>query len=793
MARKRNNRDAAGEPADQAQGGPAGAALPGGDGDRKGKDAGRGGIRAGVKGQKPKPGGGAGGRIPETGFAAPEAAPLPSDAPPPEAIAAALEPVLGPAIVAADALGAGSLGRVDGLDAPSPAAAAGDVSDRALTPAAAAPEPVMTDAGTAASDPQPPVPPADAAAPAATRPAAAAPQPAGAGPAAPPVRPADQTAAANDDALTAAANPLAVPGLSERLAENIERIERLGHRLLAALAARPTYSPAVEGPGPDIYSSVAQAWLRLAAEQPARIIQQQVRYWGETINHVAAAQEAFARNLSAPQAEAPADRRFRNPLWQTNPFFSFVRNQYQINADAMRQAVADLSIEDETDRRRIDWFTRQLIDMLAPTNFLATNPDALQRAIETEGESLVKGLENLVRDVERGGGDLIVSLSDPAAFEVGGNIGTTPGRVVHRTDLFELIQFTPTTDQVRQTPLVVFPPWINKYYILDLKPQNSLLRWVVEQGYTLFVVSWKNPGAEHAALGMDDYVAAFLEVVAKVTELTGERQLNAVGYCIAGTTLSATLALMHQKGDDRIKSATLLTTLTDFSDQGEFTTFLQDDFVGGIEDEVSRVGYLSSQLMQRTFSFLRANDLVWGPAIRSYMMGEAPPAFDLLYWNADGTNLPGRMVTQYLRDLCQSNALADAGFDILGHRVHLSEVTLPIFAVACERDHIAPWLHSWAGVKQMGSPDKTFVLSQSGHVAGIINPPGSVKYGHYTSGAGYDRGPDAWRADAVFQQGSWWPTWAQWLASHSGEMVPARMPMEGSGAAPGLYVLEKAS
>lgn len=587
-------------------------------------------------------------------------------------------------------------------------------------------------------------------------------------------------------------NPFALAELPARLAENIERIETLGQRLLFAMAAKPVRSPGVEGPGPELYGSVAQAWLKLATEQPARLIEQQVRFWGQTLRHVAAAQGAFARNLSAPETEAPEDRRFKNPLWQTNPFYSFVMKQYQINADALRRAAADLEIEDDVDRRRIEWFTRQMIDMLAPTNFLATNPDALEKAIETEGESLVRGLENLVRDVESGHGELVVSLSDRDAFRVGENIGTTPGEVVYRTDMLELIQFHPTTDKVHRTPIIVFPPWINKYYIMDLKPQNSLLRWIVDQGYTLFVVSWKNPDASHADLAMDDYVAAYLDVIGKALELTEEPQLNAVGYCIAGTTLSATLALMNQRGDDRVKSATFFTTLTDFSDQGEFMTFLQDDFVGGIEDEVERTGYLSAQLMQRTFSFLRANDLVWGPAIRSYMLGEAPPAFDLLYWNGDGTNLPGKMVKQYLRDLCQANALAEGGFEILGHKVHLSEVTLPLCAVACESDHIAPWLHSWTGVKQMGSRDKTFLLSESGHIAGIINPPTKVKYGHYTSDMGFDGTAQDWREGGTFHQGSWWGHWEEWLSGRSGAMIAARAPSVSLAPAPGTYVLEKA-
>lgn len=587
-------------------------------------------------------------------------------------------------------------------------------------------------------------------------------------------------------------NPLTAPGLPDKLAENITRIETLGQRLLRALAQRPNYGQAIEGPGPELYGSVAQAWLKMATEQPARLIEQQVRYWGETLRHVAEAQGAFVQGLKTAAPDASADRRFTNPLWHTNPFYNFVMRQYHINAEALRKAADELDIESDTERRRVEWFTRQMIDMLAPTNFLATNPDALVKAIETEGASLVRGLENLVRDVEHNRGELIVTLSDRDAFRVGEDIGATPGEVVHRTRLFELIQYRPTTAEVYKTPLIVFPPWINKYYIMDLKPQNSLLHWLVGQGYTLFVVSWKNPDASFADISMDDYVAAYLEATDKALELTGEQQLNAVGYCIAGTTLAATLGLLKQRGDQRIKSACFLTTLTDFSDQGEFTTFLQDDFLGGIEDEVRRSGYLSAKLMQRTFSFLRANDLIWGPAIRSYMLGETPPAFDLLYWNGDGTNLPGPMVMQYLRQLCQANALATDGFEILGHRVHLSDVTVPLCAIACESDHIAPWMHSWRGIAQMAASDKTFILSESGHIAGIINPPGRVKYGHYVSDAGFEGSAADWKSAAQFHQGSWWGRWGEWLAGHSGPKVAAREPAPALGPAPGTYVLEHA-
>jgi len=581
--------------------------------------------------------------------------------------------------------------------------------------------------------------------------------------------------------------------LPEQLAQNIERIESLTQRLVNALALRRPKNPGVEAPGADLFTTAAAAWVKLVAEQPERVLGQQVSYWGETLRHFAEAQAALASGtLRAPRDEGEKDRRFANPLWESHPFFNFIKRQYQINAEAMRQAASDLDLSSMTDRRRVEWFTRQMIDMMSPTNFLATNPDALERAVATEGESLVKGLENLVRDVEQHGGEMIVSLADRDAFSVGEDIGTTEGTVVARTPLYELIQYKPTTEQVHEIPLVIFPPWINKFYILDLKPQNSLIKWIVDQGYTLFVVAWKNPDPSYGETGMDDYVSSYLEVMDRVLDLTDQPKLNVVGYCIAGTTLALTLSLLKQRGDDRVNSATFFTTLTDFSDQGEFTAFLQEDFVSGIEQEAARTGVLSSQLMTRTFSFLRANDLIWGPAIRSYMMGERPPAFDLLFWNGDGTNLPRRMALEYLRGLCQQNRFVTDGFELFGHTLNVKEVTVPLCAIACESDHIAPARDSWRGVSLMGAADKTFILSQSGHIAGIINPPGKKKYGHYVSDGGFARGYEGWRDQSNFREGSWWPTWGDWLGPRAGGLVPARDPGEGFGPAPGQYVHERA-
>ena len=683
--------------------------------------------------------------------------------------------------------------RQQGEKATSAKAAAESASGTEAAKKVAKPAAKRGGAGSAAAKPaaKPAVKPAAAeAADTARKPAAEQPQaaPAAAGEA---VAATGAAAALSGEMLERLAQGISAP-TAQKMAENIERIEMLSHRLATVLRERGRPNTGIEMPGPDLMMSAANAWMKTVAEQPARVLENQVNYWGEMLKHYAKAQLALAQGkLTAPEDDGPADKRFSNPLWQSHPYFNFIKRQYQINAKALKDTTAELDLPDRITRHRIDWLTSQIVDMMAPTNFLATNPDALEKAIATEGESLVRGLENLVRDVEMNGGEMVVSLADRDAFTVGENIGTSEGAVVHRTPLFELIHYKPLTEQVHAMPLLIFPPWINKFYILDLKPQNSLIRWVVEQGFSVFVVSWRNPGADFADTGMEDYVGAYLEAMDKVRDLTDQKRLNVIGYCIAGTTLALTLALLKQRGDDRVNSATFFTTLTDFSDQGEFITFLQDDFVNGIAEEVERHGLLRAHLMSRTMSFLRANDLVWGPAIRSYMMGETPPAFDLLYWNGDSTNLPGKMAMQYLRGLCQQNHFATDGFELMGHKLRLSDVTVPLCAVTCETDHIAPWKDCWRGVAEMGSADKTFILSESGHIAGIVNPPSKKKYGHYVGSTDYGHGFQAWRDSSGFVEGSWWPYWRDWLASRSGQMVAARHPGDGLAPAPGTYVPDR--
>ncbi len=578
---------------------------------------------------------------------------------------------------------------------------------------------------------------------------------------------------------------------AERLTANLVKVEELSQRLTAALAQKRVVDPALHGPAPDVYMKAAAAYLAEMVSNPARVMEHQVGYWGKALKHYVEAQQTLAKGeFKAPPDPGPKDRRFQNPLWETHPFFNYIKQQYLLNAEAITTAVGDMETLDPADRKRVEYFTKQIVDMFAPTNFLGTNPDALEKAVETDGESLVKGLENLVRDIEANQGDLLVTLADREAFHVGQNIATTPGAVVYRNKMLELIQYTPTTEKVHKTPLLIFPPWINKFYVMDLKPQNSLIKWIVDQGFTLFVVSWVNPDAAYAGTGMDDYIRdGFMRAMVEVRRITGEKKINAVGYCIAGTTLGLTLAHLQKAGDESVKTATFFTTLTDFSDPGEVGVFLNDDFVDGIERQTDLDGILSKLFMSKTFSFLRSNDLIYTPAIKSYMLGEAPPAFDLLYWNGDGTNLPAKMAVEYLRGLCQHDGFAKGDFKVFGKKVKLSDVKIPLCAIACETDHIAHWKGSFNGIKQMGSKDKTFILSESGHIAGIINPPSKDKYGHYTNDAPVAGEPEAWLKSATFTKGSWWPRWGAWLAGNSGPMVKARVPVDSLCAAPGTYVV----
>ena len=591
---------------------------------------------------------------------------------------------------------------------------------------------------------------------------------------------------------------IAPPVVSETLQDNLVRIEVLTQRMAQALSHKKPIRSSLQAPTPDLWAKAAGAFMGEAIHHPEKLWAAQIDYWGKAVQNAVEAQEALMAGGEVEEDDTPPDPRFKNPLWQTHPYFNALKKQYFTAAEAIEKGIEELDGVEGYDRWRLEYFTRQIVDMMAPTNFLATNPDALEKAIETEGQSLIDGLENMCRDLEKNDGELIVTLADPDAFKVGENLGTTEGSVIYRNRMFELIQYAPTTKKVHATPLIIFPPWINKFYILDLKPESSLVRWIVDQGYTLFVVSWVNPDVHYADVTMETYVEeGYLTAINEVKAITGEDKVNVIGYCIAGTTLALTLSLLQQRGDDSVNSATFFTALTDFSDPGEVGVFLDDGFVGGIEEEAEETGVMSSLYMSRTFSYLRANDLIYRPAINSYMMGQRPPAFDLLYWNGDGTNLPGKMAVQYLRGLCQRDEFAaeGVGFPMFDMRLKIEDVKVPLCAIACEADHIAAWKSSYRGMRKMGSEDKTFILTQSGHIAGIVNPPSKKKYGHYMNDD-WPEDPEDWQEGAeFFERETWWFHWEEWLRPRSGKKVPARVPGDADHpvicAAPGTYVVAK--
>ena len=586
----------------------------------------------------------------------------------------------------------------------------------------------------------------------------------------------------------------AVAEKADQMSENLVKLEELSQRFLTLVQNKQAVAPALSGPDQDLMVKASQAYWEEAVKNPARLMAQQVEYWGKSLSHFATLQQNLGgmQSVGGESSATNPDPRFSNPMWQSHPYFSFVKDQYLQNAAALRSAARSMDGLAAVEQKRLSFFTDQIIDMMAPTNFLGTNPDALERAIETDGQSLIDGLENLISDLEDNQGELVVKLANDKVFELGVNIANSPGKVVFENRMFELLQYSPSSEVVHAIPLLIFPPWINKFYVLDLKAQNSLIKWLTEQGFSVFVVSWVNPDDSYRDVGLETYIEdGFLTAIREVKARSAQSQVNAVGYCIGGTTLALTLALLKKRGDSSVNSASFFTTLTDFSQQGEFTPFLQNDFIDGIEQEVAQRGMLKSFVMARTFSFLRANDLIYKPAIKSYMMGEAPPAFDLLFWNGDGTNLPGRMAVQYLRELCQSDAFATQGITLLGERLHLKDVKVPVCAIGCETDHIAAWKDSYRGVQGMGSRSKQFILSQSGHIAGIINPPSKKKYGHFTN-QDLTLSSDQWQKTADFNSGSWWPSWSAWLTRRSGKKIAARHFSEAERGnlpdAPGRYV-----
>jgi polyhydroxyalkanoate synthase len=490
-------------------------------------------------------------------------------------------------------------------------------------------------------------------------------------------------------------------------------------------------------------------------------------------------------------APAKGDGRFRDDDWSSNFLFDYLKQSYLIAARHIQHAVASTEGLSPESERKVAFFTRQYVDALSPSNFALTNPQVLRETVASGGRNLLKGMSNLLSDMEKGG----ISMTDEKAFRLGHNVATTPGKVVFQTELMQLIQFEPTTAEAYRTPLVIIPPWINKYYILDLREKNSFIKWALDQGHTVFVLSWVNPDARLAQMGFEDYMKQGpLAALEAVERATGERQVNFIGYCLGGTLLGATLGFLSQKNQiDRVRSATFFVSLLDFSAPGELGVFIDEGQVANLERKMNERGYLEGAEMASTFNLLRANDLVWSFVINNYLMGKEPFPFDLLYWNSDATRMPARMHSFYLRNMYLKNLLGvPGGISLEGVPIDLSRVKLPAYFISTVEDHIAPWKTTYKGSQYLGG-EVRFVLGGSGHIAGIVNPPSAKKY-HYWTNEARPASADDWFKTSTQHPGSWWQDWQAWMETrNAGEKVPARKPGD-SGLkpledAPGSYVM----
>jgi polyhydroxyalkanoate synthase len=497
-----------------------------------------------------------------------------------------------------------------------------------------------------------------------------------------------------------------------------------------------------------------------------------------------------------PVAEpAKGDWRFKDDEWSKNFLFDYIKQSYLLAARHIQHAVGQVEGLSPDSEKKVAFFTRQYVDALAPSNFLLTNPQVLRETLSSGGQNLVRGLANLLADIEKGGGELRISMTDESAFQLGRNVATTPGKVVYQNDLMQLIQYQPATEQVYRRPLVIVPPWINKYYILDLRENNSFIRWATQQGHTVFVLSWVNPDARLAQKGFDDYMREGpLAALDAVEKATGEREVNFIGYCLGGTLLGAALAYLAQKNqENRVASATYFVSLLDFSQPGELGVFIDEAQVQSLERKMNERGYLEGSEMASTFNLLRANDLVWSFVVNNYLLGKDPFPFDLLYWNADSTRMPARMHSFYLRNMYIHNAMArPGGITLDGVPIDLSKVSVPSYFISTVEDHIAPWKTTYKGSRYLGAAASgavRFVLGGSGHIAGIVNPPAAKKYHYWTNDANPPT-PEEWFASATQQPGSWWEDWQRWIAAQNGaDQVPARMPQNAIEDAPGSYAM----
>jgi polyhydroxyalkanoate synthase len=584
--------------------------------------------------------------------------------------------------------------------------------------------------------------------------------------------------------------------LVETLSANLARAAVTAQGAIAEAALRQADRPAALTPDPfHVAPALNEVMTRLAA-QPDRLMRAQADLFSRYMDlWQSAARRAAGEEVAPVVTPVAGDKRFNDPDWASNPMFDMMKQSYLLSSNWLNSLVAEVDGVDPATKRRVEFFTKMLTDAFSPSNFLMSNPAALREAVQTQGESIVRGMENFAADLERGGGQLAISQTDLAKFKVGENVATASGKVVYQNDILQLLQFDPSTETVCEIPLLIFPPWINKFYILDLRPDNSMIRWLTSQGFTVFVASWVNPDRKLADKTFEDYmIEGVYDATQQVMTQCGVDKVNTVGYCIGGTLLSVALAHMAARGDKRINSATFFAAQQDFAEAGDLLLFTNEEWLRSIEQQMDLAGgFLPSQSMADTFNALRGNDLIWSFFVSNYLMGKEPRPFDLLFWNADQTRMPKALHLFYLRNFYKDNALAKGELTLGGERLDLSKVKIPIFVQSSKEDHIAPYRSVFRGAKLFGGP-VTFMMAGSGHIAGVINPPGANKYQHWINEQKCES-VEAWQAGAKEFPGSWWPYWGEWLKARSGGQVPARDPAKGKlkplEDAPGSFVLVK--
>ncbi len=584
------------------------------------------------------------------------------------------------------------------------------------------------------------------------------------------------------------------------LARNLARFLEQGGKVVGTLAERSKgnsgpYSASSElSEAAKALGQVAGQWVndpaRFAGAQ-GKLLKGYADLWGRSVRRF------LGEDVEPVAKPAPGDGRFKDADWNDSQFFDFWKQAYLLTANWAEDMVENTEGLDEKDRQKAEFYVNQISSALSPSNFAFTNPEVVRETLATNGENLVNGMTQLATDLQDSKDILRVRQTDLDAFGVGRNLAVTPGKVVFQNDIIQLIQYSPTTDTAHEVPLLVVPPWINKYYILDLVPEKSYMAWAVAQGFTVFIVSWINPDKKLAAKTFEDYMKeGVLGAVRAVQEATGQKKINALGYCVGGTLLAATLAYMAARGDDRIASATLLTTQVDFTNAGDLQVFIDDTQLKVLEEMMAERGYLEGSRMAAVFNMLRPRDLIWPYVVNNYLLGKQPMPFDLLYWNSDSTRLPAANHIFYLREFYLENNLAKGEMKLGGEQLKLKKIDLPIYELATREDHIAPAASVFAGAKAFSGPVR-FVLAGSGHIAGVVNPPARHKYQHWTGKKPSSRKFPAaaledWLKTAKEHSGSWWPDWSEWLAKHSGDKIPARHPGDGAlepiEDAPGSYV-----